>query len=82
MFPSIRVKFGFFFNFLIALFIANSVAFKMLSLSISLTEAEPTDQIEFFFIYLSKTSLLCFEIFLESFNDFLFMFFFNITAAA
>ena len=82
LFPSINTRSGLFLSFNIALFIANRLAFKILSFSISLTEAWPMDQIESFFINFDSISLLFREIFLESFRFFLFIDLFKITAAA
>ena len=61
---------------------ANKDAFRIFNFSISFKEANPTLQIEFFFIYFSKIFLFSFESFLESFILLLSIFFLNITAAA
>ena len=82
LFPSIITKLGFFFNLIIALFIANIVALKMFSFSISFTDADPKAQHELFLIYLFKISLFSLEIFFESFNFFFSILLFKITAAA
>jgi len=65
-----------------ALFIASKLACSIFIFSISLTEALPIAQIEFFFIYFAKISLFDFDSFFESFNIFLFIDLFYITAAA
>ena len=82
MFPSIKTNLGLFLSFLIALFIANKLAFKMFNFSISIIDAEPIAQKEFSLIYFSKISRLIFESFLESLSFFIFILLFNITAAA
>ena len=57
-------------SFLMALFIASKLACSIFSFSISLTEALPTDQVEFFFIYVHRYSLSFLLNDFESFNNF------------
>ena len=61
---------------------ANKLAFKIFSFSISFTEADPKAQVEFFFIYFANISLSILLNFFESLISFLLIFFFRITAAA
>ena len=82
MLPSINTKVGFFFNFLIALLIANKLAFRILYFSISLIDAVPIDHLELFLIYMSKFSLLILVNFFESVNFFISILLLSITAAA
>ena len=78
LFPSINVIDGFALSFFIDLFIANKLAFKIFNFSISLKEADPMLQIEFFLIYFSKIFLFSFESFFESLILLLSIFFLNI----
>ena len=61
---------------------ANRLALKIFSFSISLTEADPIAQVEFFFINFANFSLSILVNFFESLISFFLIFFLRITAAA